>query len=106
MAAPEFTPPSGKIPSQRMRNFFFALLGGTAAFSSSVIFWFVYFFQTFSIPVSEEVRIESALIITIFIHVAVILVFYRRTIIAEFRRVSARVEDTNCEGNGQLPRHK
>jgi hypothetical protein len=96
-------PPSGKVLGQNMRYFFFALLGGTAGFTSSIVFWFVYFFQTFSAPVSQLVRVESALLITIFIIAVVVAVFYFRTIIAIFRRASEHVEvddpDTDDEGD-------
>ena len=98
----EFIPPSGKVPSTRMRKFFFALLGGTAGFSSSVIFWLVYFFQTFGVPVSQFVRFESAFLITDFIIVAVLVVFYRRTILDAFRTAAARVEENGDEdGDGE-----
>jgi hypothetical protein len=85
-----------------MRKFFFALLGGTAGFSSSVIFWLVYFFQTFGVPVSQFVRFESAFLITDFIIVAVLVVFYRRTILDAFRTAAARVEENEDEdGDGE-----
>lgn len=54
---------------------------------TSGIFWMVYLFQRFDLPVSNSLRLRSALVITGIILVAVLLVWFRNAIYAFLKKM-------------------
>lgn len=63
------------------RYFILALLSGAMGAISSLIFWVIYFMQSFDAPISPLVRAESAAIGTVAIILIPVVLMYRKQII-------------------------
>ncbi len=62
------------------RYFILALCSGAIGAIASLIFWVIYFMQSFDAPISQTVRIQSALIGTVAIILIPIVLMYRKSI--------------------------
>lgn len=68
------------MPQQRGRNIALGVLGGVCGFLAALIFWAIYFLQTFSAPVSQGLKLESAGVSTVLIFLVIIGVLYHKQI--------------------------
>ena len=69
-----------------------AILGGCLGFFASVIFWLLAIFQQFDRPVDASIRLRSAFYMTIFIMMAIFLIFFGKKILAKIRELSEEDE--------------
>ena len=64
-----------------------AMLGSMLGAITAGIFWMVYLFQRFDLPVSNSLRLRSAFVITGIILIAVLLVWSRNAIYAYLKKL-------------------
>jgi hypothetical protein len=76
-----------------MHYFLHGFLGATLGYFSFIIFWLIVMFQKYDGPVSDSVRFWSAAYMTEFIVAAVLIIFYRRPILAKLKDIFGQEED-------------
>ena len=64
-----------------------AIASGLMGALASLIFWTIYYLQTFDVPVPELVRVESSAIGTASILIMIFAVMYRKRITVYFREI-------------------
>ena len=67
-------------PSEQRRRLALFALGCSMGFLASLIFWAIYFFQSFTVPVPDIIRFKSAAIGTIMIFAIIFMLMYRKQI--------------------------
>jgi len=67
------------------RNLILAIFGSVLGLLYGVIFIIIYLFQEFSLPVSNSLRLRSALLITALIYLVVIIVWFRKEIYSRLK---------------------
>ena len=71
---------TSKENSKRKRYLLLAALSGIMGLLASIIFWAIYFFQSFTEPVPDIIRFKSAAIGTVMIFAVIFIFMYRRQI--------------------------
>ena len=70
-----------------------AIFGAVFGILASIIFLLVYYGQRFGMPVPDSMRMKSALVITIVICMAIVVIYFRNTILDKLRVPDEFTED-------------
>ena len=85
------------------RNILFAVLGGTLGFCTAVIFLLIYYFQQFTmvtgpgIMYDPNLRFKSAIVGTVLIVGATLVIVFRKRIFEELRNIYGYKEEDDEE---------
>ena len=79
--------------NQTVRLIAHALLGAALGLFTAGVFWMIYLFQEFDMPVPQSLRLRSALLITVIILLIVGIVMIRKRIYATLNKAYAVEEE-------------
>lgn len=79
------------------RNVAFVILGSLLGALFSFIFLLIYLAQEFSLPVSDSLRMRSALIITALIFLFTLIIWFRKEIYARLKETYGEEDDDDEE---------